>query len=64
MRVLKIVEPVQDLVEDYDGRICRPKEGELVQRSGFKHPDAGVVRKPIGESVKELNLPVHFEDLP
>ena len=63
MRVLKILEPVQDLIEGYDGRIHRPKEGELVQRSGFKHPDAGVVKKLIGESVKELNLPVHLEDL-
>ena len=61
VRVLKILEPVQDLVEGYKGFIHRPVEGELVQRSHA----TGVVTRPMAESVKELtSFPVHFEDLP
>ncbi|KAF8347401.1 hypothetical protein F5887DRAFT_30134 [Amanita rubescens] len=59
LRVLKIVEPVKDLIEDYDGYVQRPTEGALIQRS-YYFPAA-----ELRTSLKDAAvLPYNFEDLP
>lgn len=64
MRILKIVEPVQDLIKDYDGRIRRPVEGELVKISDGRGGTTDVMRH-MGVSMEDaLKLPVHLEDVP
>ncbi|KAF8347384.1 hypothetical protein F5887DRAFT_881885, partial [Amanita rubescens] len=55
-RVLKIVEPVKDLIKNYDGYIQRPTEGALIQRRDsipamILKEDAAI-------------LPHNFEDIP
>jgi hypothetical protein len=58
-RVLKIVEPVKDLVQDYDGYVQRPSEGVLIQRS--KCPSAFSLKTTMkGAAI----LPYNFGDLP
>ena len=62
LRVLKILDPVQDLAKDYDGFVYRPMEGELIQRHG-KSESIVVTRNP--SMMKDaLTLPMHLEDLP
>ena len=56
LRVLKVVEPVQDLIEDYDGYLQRPTEGSLIQRS-----DSIMTRTKYAAMAA---LPYDFEDLP
>ena len=59
LRVLKIVEPVKDLIEDYDGYIQRPAEGELIQRTG------SIPMRSLRTSMKDAAvLPHNLEDLP
>ncbi|KAF8351045.1 hypothetical protein F5887DRAFT_1155265 [Amanita rubescens] len=60
LRVLKIVEPVKDLIEDYDGHIQRPTEGALIQRSTFT-PVANLNTLLLKCAAV---LPHNFEDLP
>ena len=62
MRVLKILEPVQDLVKDYDGSLCRPTEGELIQRLSDDKPT--VVTRSVSMMKDALALPTNLEDLP
>lgn len=65
MRVLKIIEPVQDLVQDYDGYVHRPKEGAPLERSSVHSGKPTVVVRYLREAMKDaLMLPVNFEDLP
>ncbi len=68
LRILKIVEPVQDLVKDYDGRVHRPTEGMLIQRSmlGGSHTDPLVVTTSLDVAMMThaTVLPVNFDDLP
>ena len=67
MRIIKIVEPVQDLVKDYDGHIRRPTEGMLVQRSMLgTHTDPLVVTTSLDVAMMThaTVLPVNFDDLP
>ena len=61
LRVLKILEPVQNSDSDYDRFICRPTEGELIQRlSGDK---TVVVTRSL--NMKDaLTLPMNIEDIP
>ncbi len=60
LRVLKIVEPVKDLIEDYDGYVQRPTEGALMQRS-----DSYIPVKDLKTSMKDAALlPHNLEDLP
>ena len=61
LRVLKIIEPVKALIEDYDGHVHRPTEGALVQRSNIAN------RVPFFNlsSLKgTASLPLNFDDLP
>jgi hypothetical protein len=59
MRVLKIVNPVKDLIEDYDGYVQRPTEGSLIQRLGsFPVIDLNISMKDV--AVLSHNL----EDIP
>lgn len=61
LRVVKIIEPVQDMLKDYDGFVHRPTEGALVRRSPLKL----VTRRIKAIRTKDaLMLPVNFEDLP
>ncbi len=59
LRVLKIVEPVKYLIEDYDGYVQRPTEGALIQRSN---------RIPVQDLKTSMKnaafLPHNLEDLP
>jgi len=59
LRVLKIIEPVKDLIKDYDGYVQRPSEGALFQRSKYT---------PVSSLKTLMNgvatLPHNFEDLP
>ena len=65
MRVLKIMEPVYDLLEDYDGYIHRPVEGALIQRSQHNSNTLTVVVRDSKSNMKDaLMLPINFEDLP
>ncbi|KAF8347386.1 hypothetical protein F5887DRAFT_1172479 [Amanita rubescens] len=60
LRVLKIVEPVKDLIEDYDGHVQRPTEGALIKRIRSTSFPATILKT----SVKGLAvLPHNFEDL-
>ncbi|KAF8350356.1 hypothetical protein F5887DRAFT_297990 [Amanita rubescens] len=62
LRVLKIIEPVKSLVEDYDGYLHQPTEGMLVQRSHVGHPVAAL---RLDRSLKAAaTLPLNFDDLP
>jgi hypothetical protein len=54
-RVLKVVEPVKDLIEGYDGYIQRPTEGSLIQQSNSI---------PVTRPKRSIVLPHDFEDLP
>ena len=38
LRFLKIITPVKCVLPHYDGYICRPKEGELYQKTRVKGP--------------------------
>ena len=59
LRVLEIVEPVKDLIENYDGYVQRPTRGALIQRSDY------IPVKDLRTSVKGAAiLPHDFEDLP
>ena len=59
LRVLKILEPVQDLVKDV--ALCRPTEGELIQRLSGDKPV--VVTRSL--NMKDaLALPMNIEDIP
>ena len=59
LRVLKILEPVQDLVKDVV--LCRPTEGELIQRLSGDKPV--VVTRSL--NMKDvLALPMNIEDIP
>jgi len=59
LRVLKIVEPVKDLIEEYDGFVQRPTEGALIQRLDY------VPLSSLKMSMKDAAvLPHNFEDLP
>ncbi|KAF8350383.1 hypothetical protein F5887DRAFT_1069407 [Amanita rubescens] len=61
-RIVKIVEPVQDLVKDYDGHLLRPTEGMLLHRPISPHKV--VVRSLDTKSMKDTAmLPINFEDL-
>jgi len=58
LRVLKIVEPVKDLIEDYDGHVQRSTEGALIQRSDR------IPVKELKTSMKDAALlPHNLEDL-
>ena len=59
LRVLKILEPVRDLVKDYDGPLCRPTEGELIQE--LLGDKTAVVTRNLSDA---LTLPINLEDLP
>ncbi|KAF8350353.1 hypothetical protein F5887DRAFT_1125901 [Amanita rubescens] len=62
LRVLKIIEPVKALVEDYDGYLHQPTEGMLVQRSHVGYPVASL---RLDQSLKAAaTLPLNFDDLP
>ncbi|KAF8350380.1 hypothetical protein F5887DRAFT_298767 [Amanita rubescens] len=62
LRVLKIIEPVKALSEDYDGYIHQPTEGALIQRSNIGR---SVVEFRLNESLKAAaTLPLNFDDLP
>jgi hypothetical protein len=56
LRVLKIVEPVRDLIKDYDGYVQRPSEGALFQQSRCIQASALMN--------SAATLPHNFEDLP
>jgi hypothetical protein len=58
LRVLKIVEPVKDLIKDYDGYVQRPSEGVLIQRSKYT-PTLSLKTSMKGAAI----LPHNFEDL-
>ena len=58
LRVLKIIEPVKALLEDYDGYVHQPAEGALIQRSNVDIPVASFGLK--GAAI----LPLNFDDLP
>lgn len=61
MRVVKILEPVQDMIKGYDGYIHRPIEGELIRRS----VSTLVTRRIKAGRAKDASmLPVNLEDLP
>ncbi|KAF8350352.1 hypothetical protein F5887DRAFT_1125899 [Amanita rubescens] len=61
--VLKIIEPVKVLVEDYDGYLRQPTEGALFQRSNIGYP-VPAFTKP-HQSLKALTtLPLNLNDLP
>ena len=61
LRVLKILEPVQNSDSDYDRFICRPTEGELIQRLSGDKPV--VVTRSL--NMKDaLTLPMNIEDIP
>ena len=61
LRVLKIIEPVKTLLEDYDGYLHHPAEGALIQRSNVKFP---VVSFRMNQSLKGAAiLPLNFDDL-
>jgi hypothetical protein len=65
LRILKIIEPVPDLLKDYDGYIHRPVEGALVQRSQCNFDMPTVVVRDLKANMKDaLKLPINFEDLP
>ena len=58
-RVLKIVEPVKDLIEVYDGYLKRPTAGALIQRS------RSIAAASLKTSMKFATVLLHnFEDLP
>ncbi|KAF8332493.1 hypothetical protein F5887DRAFT_920986 [Amanita rubescens] len=59
IRVLKIIEPVKALVENYDGYLHQPTEGVLVQRSNMALP---VPARRLYQAV--ATLPLNFDDLP
>ena len=62
LRVLKIMEPVKALVEDYDGYLHQPTEGVLIQRSNIGYP---VSAFGLNRSLKAMaTLPFNFDDLP
>jgi len=61
LRVLKIIEPVKTLVEDYDGYLHQPTEGMLIQRSNMAHP---VPRLRLQTLKAAATLPLNFDDLP
>ncbi|KAF8350351.1 hypothetical protein F5887DRAFT_1069382 [Amanita rubescens] len=62
LRVLKIIEPVKVLVEDYGGYLHQPTEGALFQRSNISYP---VPAFKSHHSLKALTtLPLNFDDLP
>ncbi len=62
LRVLKIIEPVKALVDDYDGYLHQPTEGALIQRSSVRHPVAAL---SLNLSLKGAKiLPLNFDDLP
>ena len=62
LRVLKIIEPVKALIEEYDGHVHRPTEGELIQRSNVGLP---VAFFKLNKSLKGAAiLPLNFDDLP
>ncbi|KAF8347399.1 hypothetical protein F5887DRAFT_1072391 [Amanita rubescens] len=56
LRVLKIVEPVKDLIKDYDGHVQRPFEGALFLQSRCT-PESTLMNGA-------ATLPRNFEDLP
>jgi hypothetical protein len=58
-RVLKVIEPVKDLLEDYDGHLQRPTEGALIQRSN-SFPVTSLKTSMKSAAV----LPDNLEDLP
>ncbi|KAF8347418.1 hypothetical protein F5887DRAFT_1281109 [Amanita rubescens] len=59
LRVLEIVEPVKDLIKDYDGFVHRPTEGALIQRSKY------IPMTSLKTTMKgAVILPHNFEDLP
>lgn len=61
LRVVKIIEPVQDMLKDYDGYVHRPTEGALVRRSR----STLVTRRIKANRTKDaMMLPLNFEDLP
>ncbi|KAF8350382.1 hypothetical protein F5887DRAFT_1069406 [Amanita rubescens] len=68
LRIIKIVEPVQDLVKDYDGHVHRPTEGMLVQRSMLGSHTDPLVTITTSLDVPMMThatvLPVNFDDLP
>ncbi len=62
VRVLKIIEPVKALVDNYDGHVHQPTEGALIQRSNTRSPFATF---GLNQSLKgAVILPVNFDDLP
>ncbi|KAF8350354.1 hypothetical protein F5887DRAFT_1094627 [Amanita rubescens] len=62
LHVLKIIEPVKALIEDYDGYLHQPTEGMLVQRSNIGFP---VPALRLDQSLKvRTTLPLNFDDLP
>lgn len=67
LRILEIVEPVRDLVKDYDGHVHRPTAGMLVQRSmlGSSLADPLVVTTSLDVAMMThaTVLPVNFDDL-
>ena len=55
---------MQNLFEDYDGRIHR-LEGELVKTSDGRDVATYVTRQGVGASMEDAwKLPVHLEDHP
>jgi len=62
LRVLKIIEPVKALSEDYDDYVHQPTEGALIQRS---KKGRSVAEFRLNESLKAAaTLPLNFDDLP
>ena len=66
LRILKIIEPVQDPVKDYRGPILRPIEGTLLQRRPLRRDITTIVSTSLNaRGMKNAAmLPVNFEDLP
>jgi len=47
IRILKIVEPVQDLIKDYSGPVLRPMEGTLLRRFSLRNTEPVVTTRSL-----------------